>query len=235
MEEANILYKYERAAWMGTDMTLEDRTLRYEFRRYIVYEENDSIFFIALNSDDLCISTYVFYDDFTFPTRFDEVRRKLNSTEKNILKVRNKILEEIVDNEYEIEFYDDFTPNFILLPYINGYKMYMIMGTSKRNVIPFGNDYIFFADEKGRIESYRQFHKTLISTETEDDDGNKIASMTHSHLEAEPFITATDICTFRLYADIYELEAFSVYSTALSLYFKYNYETNTISIEKKTE
>ena len=54
----------------------------------------------------------------------------------------------------------------------------------------------------------------------------------HSHLKYEPFISATDICTFRLYYNKTGSTKFAVYSTALSMYFIYELATNTITPTK---
>ena len=58
--------------------------------------------------------------------------------------------------------------------------------------------------------------------------GETVTGITHSHLRAEPFISATDICTFKLYGNMYGLKQFKVYSPELSLYFTYNTDKNTI-------
>ncbi len=63
-------------------------------------------------------------------------------------------------------------------------------------------------------------------------DGSELTMVTHSHLKTNPFITATDICTFKLYAPLTKLEEFSVYSPALGTYMKYNYKKDTIEVVK---
>ena len=50
--------------------------------------------------------------------------------------------------------------------------------------------------------------------------------------EKEPFISATDICTFRLYYNQTGSTKFAVYSPALSIYFVYELATNTITPTK---
>lgn len=49
---------------------------------------------------------------------------------------------------------------------------------------------------------------------------------------SQPFISATDICTFRLYYNKTGSTKFAVYSTALSMYFVYELATNTITPTK---
>ena len=119
-----------------------------------------------------------------------------------------------------------------MIPYELGYKLYILTGTAKRDVIPLGNDYVFFADSDGKITSWRKFHSVLIPSITKYK-GEKVISITHSHLHAEPFISATDICTFKLYGSIYGLKQFKVLSTALSKYFTYDSDKNTIETSDK--
>lgn len=64
-------------------------------------------------------------------------------------------------------------------------------------------------------------------------DGHKVVEATHSHLRTTPYITATDICTFRLYAQYTELQKFSVYSPAIKKTMTYILETNKIEVKEK--
>ena len=52
----------------------------------------------------------------------------------------------------------------------------------------------------------------------------------HSHLATVPLITATDICTFKLYAPFYGIEAFTVFSPAIGKYMKYTLKDNKITV-----
>lgn len=231
--ESETLYRFEKTAWIANDMAYEDTDIRNEFRAYIVYERNDSTFCVFLNEDKTCIATYAFFKNFDKTALADKTHRDLSTEENTLFEIREKILNQIIEEEYEVTFYENYDPNLILLPYENGYKFYIISGTSLNNIIPFGNDYIYFADNEGNIEQWRKFHSRLIPAETKDDKGRKIVSFIHSHLKTEPFITATDICTFRIYAELYDLNEFMVYSTALSKYFKYDMSKNTITVSDK--
>ena len=102
---------------------------------------------------------------------------------------------------------------------------------SKGRAIPFGNDYLFIANKEGEIQSWKKFHSRLIPVEATEQ-MPMIAFPVHSHLKYEPFISATDICTFRLYYNKTGSTKFAVYSTALSMYFIYELATNTITPTK---
>lgn len=102
------------------------------------------------------------------------------------------------------------------------------MGTRESGVIPFGNDYLFWSDAEGNITDWKKFHSNIIPIYAKGPNGEKVTSSCHSHLPTTPYITATDICTFRLYGELCELEEFSV---SASGNFKYNLKTNKIEIE----
>jgi hypothetical protein len=149
-----------------------------------------------------------------------------------LFDVRNKILEDMDANKYDVTIPNGYSPNFILLPFAEKYKFYIIMGTTQKNIIPFGNDYLFIADKNGKIESWQKFHSRLIPVQTTVE-SNKVREMIHSHLETTPLITATDICTFMLYAPLYDIDAFSVLSTALGKTMNYSLKTNEITVKER--
>jgi len=60
----------------------------------------------------------------------------------------------------------------------------------------------------------------MIPTQAIGPNGEKVVSATHSHLKTTPYITATDICTFRLYAGLCDMEEFIVLCTATGKYYK---------------
>jgi hypothetical protein len=107
-------------------------------------------------------------------------------------------------------------------------RVYLIQGTNKSKLIPFGNDYSFDFDASGNLIERRKYHSSFIPIDFSGKEGN-IRKCTHSHLDDNPYITPTDIATFLLYGhDLYGMKTFSVYSTALKCYFTYNVETATI-------
>lgn len=229
--EGNLLYQYEKVAWVSTDYALELNEISKKFGGYFIYQSGDSIKSIILDKkQENCISDMTYFNNFTTPTKELLVSRPLNEKEKELISIKKKLIDQIFTSKYEISQVDGFSYNIQLIPYESGYKLYMISGTSKSNLIPFGNDYVFFADKNAVISSWRKFHSRLISTPTKYE-GETVRGITHSHLVAEPFITATDICTFRLYGSISGVKMFKVLSTALSKVFTYDLESNTITVE----
>lgn len=234
LDEGNLLFKFERAAWVSTDMVAGKENIKKDFGGYIVYQAGDTIKTIILDHENKsCIYELSFVNEFNIPKAENLTKRKLTSIEENLLNIKNKIINEIIEKKYEVVCPKGFSLNMELLPTSTGYKLYILTGTSQSQMIPFGNDYLFFADKNGTIISWKKFHSRLIYTPTKGPDGEEVTQTTHSHLSTEPFISATDICTFMLYASICGQKDFSVYSPALSKYFKYKLSENVIEILDK--
>ncbi len=204
--EGTLLYKYEKASWVATDMIMENQSIIENYGGYFTYEDNGKIIVIFLSrSDNNCIAECNFKDDFTKPVDFKTKARKLTDREEELLKVRSKIFKNLSSDKYSLSIPDGYRPNFILLPFAEKYKLYMIMGTTQIDLIPFGNDYLIVTDRDGNIESLKSFHSRIIPVYT-NMDGKKVIEIFHSHLKTTPLISATDICTFKLYAPLYGVE-----------------------------
>jgi len=233
LAEGNLLYKYEKAAWISTDLAMENKTVKKDYGGFFTYEESGEIRVIILGKKSQnCIAEYSFESDFSKPKTVKTESRELSNQEKTLLEVREKIVEKLSDKKYEVTIPDGYSPNLILLPFAEKYKLYIIMGTSQKDVIPFGNDYLFIANKNGKIESWQKFHSRIIPGQTKFE-GNKVVELTHSHLKTTPLITATDICTFMLYAPLCDIDTFSVYSPALGKYMTYSLKDNKITIKEK--
>jgi len=230
LKEGNLLYKYEKSAWISTDLASNTPILNNR-GGYFTYEIDSKIKTIILGKNQNCIAEYIFTTDFDEPDSILLDERDFNPIEDKLLKIREKIIKQLSDKKYNVRIPNGYSPNFILLPFREGYKLYMIMGTSQSDVIPFGNDYLFIADKNGKIKKWQKFHSGLIFAPTTYK-GAEVTSHSHSHLRTTPLITATDICTFMLYAPFTEMEEFSVYSPALGMYMTYNLKTNEITTKK---
>jgi len=233
LAEGNLLYRYERVAWVSTDHAKERKDIKKKFGGYLIYQSGDSIKSIIMEKGKSnCIYEMTYVTDFTTPYQEKSVNRGLSTLEIKLMNMRTKLLKEIFTPAYNVTNSEGYNLNVELIPFETGYKLYIITGTSKSDIIPMGNDYIFVADINGNITSWRKFHSRLIPAITKIN-GGKVREITHSHLRIEPFISATDICTFKLYGSIYGLDEFKVYSPALSKYFTYNAVKNTIVTDDK--
>jgi len=237
LKEGNLLYKYVKSSLIAVDSALANSAMQADlFWTYFTYEEDGKIKTIIINSSYYtnCFAEYVFENDFDIPKYVIIEKRELTAKEKTLIDIRNKIVEQIRNPKYGVTFSYDYgcSANFVLIPDADKYKLYLIITTSEEteeDLIPFGNDYLFIANKKGKIKSWQKFHSQFIPVYMTYD-GRKVAEMTHSHLKTTPLITATDICTFKLYAPLYDIDEFSVYSPALDLYMKYNWKENKITV-----
>jgi hypothetical protein len=200
---------------------------------YFVYHQGDTFVTLMMDKKDRCIAEFAFraWTDKPFLSVF--TTRALAPAEQKLWNVRKEAIGQIFRKQYPVTCPQGYSLNVILMPDDSGYKLYLITGTARPDVIPFGNDYLFLLDPDGNIESMHKFHSRLIPLDTRGPNREEVVSLIHSHLKTEPFITATDICTFKLYARLYGLNEFSVYSPALSKYFRYKLDSDTIEITDK--
>lgn len=231
--EGNILFSLENSSWHSTDLAQDNKKIKEKLGGYLTYKTNDTIKTIFLNKDqNSIIAEYSFKNDSKKPIKENLTQRNLNSIEISLNNVRSKLISQLSDPKYEVGIPEGFNLNIITIPFNENYKNYIITGASQNNIIPFGNDYLFITDKDGNIISNKKFHSRLIPTMTAIPYGTTITESTHSHLRTNPFISATDICTFKLYAPFTKMEEFSVYSPALGCYMKYNYKKDTIGKSK---
>jgi len=231
LTEGNLLFKYERSAWVSTDLAMEKSVIKKEYGGYLVYQVGDTIKTIILNKENkLCIYELSFIGNYDYPKLEVLTNRNLTAKEENLLYIKNKILGGIIEQKIAVEIPAGCSLNMDLLPTDQGYKFYILSGTSQSQMIPFGNDYLFYADLKGTILTWKKFHSRFIPTQTKGPNEEVVLQTTHSHLKKEPFISATDICTFMLYGSLYDQMDFLVYSPAFSKYFKYKLASNEIEI-----
>ena len=219
LAESDLLYKYEKSAWLSTDYAVGNPFIREKMgRQHFTYEYSDGIKTIILNSEhDKVVAEYHFKNNFDALDSYSVIERNLTELESKLISTRNNILNKIISERK----YDIFSPiprgfalNFVLIPFGEKYKFYILTGTTLNKIIPFGNDFLFITDQDGNVESWQKFHSRFLAMQTEID-GEKVLNSIHSHLETTPFITATEIATFKLYAPLYDIPSFSILSTAL--------------------
>lgn len=221
--EGNLLYSLENASWHSNDIARAHKEIRSLIGNYLTYQSQDSVKTVFLNKlGNQVIAEYAFVKNEKMPSTEKIRMRPLNATEIGLKTVREKAIEQFSDPKYEIAAPEGYNLNIIIIPFGENYKTYLIPGTSDSTVIPFGNDYLFITDKQGNIIKHQKFHSRLIPTIINLGEGKTVTMSTHSHLKTNPFISATDICTFKLYSQFSKLTKFSVYSPALSTYFEYD-------------
>ena len=227
--EADLLYRYEKSAWNSIDLLMADKKLKNNFGGYVVSHSGDTVFVTCVDKTkkkSIARFTYTSRDlDKPCITKLEST--PLTLLEKELLEIKIKIINQLSASKYNVTIPQGYGTNFVLLESLNEFKLYILMGTSESGVIPFGNDYLFRTNKKGNITEWKKFHSKMIPAHAK---GFESAVHFHSHLKTTPYITATDICTFRLYGKLCGMEEFGVICAATGKNYKYNINTNTIEV-----
>ncbi len=234
LKEGTMLYQFERAAWVSSDLAMEREYVKQNTGGYLVYLTNDTIRTIFYDkAEKQSLVEFFYFKTFDSPILIRSHIRDLTINESNLIETRKKIFAEIIKEKHPVGAPQGYTLNNQIIPNGKGYKLYFLTGTSQNNIIPLGNDYIFHADENGKIVSWKRFHSRLLPLPSKGENGSAVKGLINSHLVTEPFISATDICTFMLYGKFYGLKTCSVLSTALSKIFTFDSEENKIEVKDK--
>lgn len=233
LAEGLRLYGHEKVAWMTSDSAgVHSKNLK-DIGGYVVYEEDD-------------VFTSVFTDDkeenvvFCGKGKLDELRnglqwsnevRPLSDEEKSALKTKKTCLEKL-SKAYGDSIYNHpsakGTLNIDIIKRKNGYRLYILQGTTLMGILPYGNDYIVDYDNDFNITSFKRCHKGYLGISV---DSKEIVSSTHSHTPDNPYMTVTDVCTSLLYGrDLYGIKTFNVLSTHFKNGFFIWFDTDRLEI-----
>lgn len=204
--EADILYKSEWASWYGTDIFSEKCPARRQRAGgYISYDTGKGLtnVFFSNDAEPKILSTISFgYDYNSNNYKIDTADRAFTIQEKELYTIRQTVIADIYkDTIYK--HYKNASINPVPIITKNSKKVYVLSGTSTNGVVIFGNDYLVTFDKYNKIVNKKKIHRSIIPVEHKKPgaEGSQIDVGTmHTHLpETGDFITATDICTFRLY------------------------------------
>jgi len=231
--EADLLYSYEKVAWISTDIHRGNKKLKKSFGGYIVTHSHDTVTGTFFNERQTGVTARYYFttSDLDMPFKTEIKETPVRPLEAEMLRIKGIIGDQLSNPEYDIRLVEGFDPNFVLIKTADGYKLYIIMGSSKSDIIPFGNDYLLIADKEGNITDHKKFHMNIIPAETKFPDGGVATEITHSH-KLTPYISTTDICTFRLYAPFTELKSFKVFCSITDKVYRYDLETNKIELSE---
>ena len=229
IDEGNTLYLHDKLSWVMSDAY-----------KQMCSSKTASLSTVGMLNDTLMSGIMIDVDQMKCVF---ECRLNLNSgeiepfdlvrglTPKEIARAERQIalLEKVsdLDGIYNVTEAGDLNADVVEIS-PNLTRVYLLQGTDKSKLIPFGNDYSFDFDDAGNLIARRKYHKSFIPIDFGGKDGN-IRKCTHSHLDDNPYITPTDIATFLLYGhDLYGMKTFSIYSKAFNCYFTYNADAATI-------
>lgn len=199
--EGEMLYHSEWASGHSTQIF----TSSFEGRKllsggYFSYETKKGMttIFFSKNEDPVVLAT-VKFDHGLDSSKYsiDTITRKFTENEKEFYTIRSKAAQ-AVSNDTLFKFYQH--TSLSLVPIIkNGTKkVYVITAQTAPDEVLLGNDYLINFDKDNVIIKKTKLHNNLIPLGTGGKDAIKASS--HQHLgETSPFITATDICAFKLW------------------------------------
>ena len=147
LREGKTLYKYEKATWLVSDLAYKS-SIKNEIRHSLTYAQNDTIVVIYTDKDKQLIYEGMVNKDgklIKSGMRFKPLTRE----ERHLLAVRKNAIEQI--NKMNIvKAPSGGQLNIDIIPHNGGYKLYALSGTLQENIVPFGNDYLFYIDYNGR-------------------------------------------------------------------------------------
>ncbi|WPU94503.1 hypothetical protein SNE25_03080 [Mucilaginibacter sabulilitoris] len=206
VNEGKALFRSEWASWYGSDIFVAQcKEKRALIGGYISYETPTGLnnVFFSKGDDPMVLATTSFGNDFNENNyKLDTVTRKLNTSEKELVSIRQAVVKRMgTDTIFKYFKNTELNPVPIIR---NGVKrVYILTGPRTSGVVIFGNDYLVNFDKSNEITEIKRLHKNIIPMEyhspTADSSKTEVSAM-HSHLpETGDFITATDICTLMLY------------------------------------
>ncbi|MEO6522047.1 MAG: hypothetical protein ABIN91_10245 [Mucilaginibacter sp.] len=199
--EGEMLYRSEWASGHSTQIFTssfgEKKLLSGGYFSYETKKGMTTVFF-SKNENSVVIATVKFdhgLDSSNY--NIDTTTRKFTENEKEFYAIRSNAAKAIL-NDSLFKFYEHISLN--LVPTIkNGVKkVYVITAQTSPDEVLLGNDYLIIFDEDNHIIKKSKLHNNLIPLGTGGKEAIKASS--HQHLgETSPFITATDICAFKLW------------------------------------
>lgn len=199
--EGENLYRSEMASWHGTDIFLAQfKDKQDQAGGYFSYADGDQtrcIFFTRATRPQV-LATITFDASFEASmAKVDTTGRELTPLEGDIYAIRQAALAEIRTDTL-FKTYKNTSLNLIPLVGTNDRKVYVLTGPQTGGVVILGNDYLITFNEHNQVVSKKSLHRNIIPIEYAKE-GQEVTTM-HTHLpETGDYMTATDVCTLRLY------------------------------------
>ena len=229
--EGYNLYTAEYVNWVSTDSLLAHFRVE-EIGRSIIWQPTSDTWCVVFT--DRAVEKCLFEFRYDLENKEQTISldsRPITEEERGMLEKKNLMLKNALEQYGDSLRYNPNygRPNFDFVRIdANTTRMYILQGVERTGIIPFGNDFSFDFDNECNIKAFRRYHNSFIPIDFSQKEGT-IHKCTHSHLKDNPYITPTDVATFLLYGhDLYGMNTFSVYSTALCCYFTYNATAHSI-------
>ncbi len=199
--EGDMLYRSEWASGHSTQIFASNfggkKLLSGGYFSYEINKEMTTIFF-SKNEDPVVLATVKFDHGLdSSKYRIDTNTRKFTENEKEFYTIRSKAAQAVL-NDTLFKFYQHTSLNLVPIIKNGTKKVYIITAQTVPDEVLLGNDYLINFDKDNEIIKKSKLHNNLIPLGTGGSDPIKASS--HQHLgETSPFITATDICAFKLW------------------------------------
>lgn len=199
--EGEMLYHSEWASGHSTQIFTssfgERKLLSGGYFSYETEKGMTTIFF-SKNEDPIVLAT-VKFDHGLDSSRYsiDTAKRKFTENEKEFYTIRSKAAHAVL-NDTLFKFYQNTSLNLVPIIKDGTKKVYVITAQTAPDEVLLGNDYLISFNKDNDIIKKTKLHNNLIALGTGGKD--TIRASSHQHLgETSPFITATDICAFKLW------------------------------------
>lgn len=167
---------------------------------YFSYETKNGMttIFFSKNEDPVVLATVKFHHVLD-PSKYsiDTITRKFTENEKEFYTIRSKAAQAVL-NDTLFKFYPNTSLNLVPIIKSGAKRVYVITAQTVPDEVLLGNDYLINFDKDNDVIKKTKLHNNLIPLGTDGQDAIKASS--HQHLgKTSPFITATDICAFKLW------------------------------------
>jgi hypothetical protein len=199
--EGEMLYRSEWASGHSTQIFASSfggkKLLSGGYFSYETKKEMTTIFF-SKNESPVVLAT-VKFDHGLDSSKYsiDTTTREFTENEKDFYTIRSKAAKAVL-NDTLFKFYQHTSLNLVPIVKNGAKKVYVITAQTAPDEVLLGNDCLIIFDKDDNIIKKTKLHNNLIPLATGGTDPIKASS--HQHLgETSPFITATDICAFKLW------------------------------------
>ncbi|MFC0514734.1 hypothetical protein ACFFGT_11015 [Mucilaginibacter angelicae] len=199
--EGEMLYRSEWASGNSTQIfTTGFGAKKLLSGGYFSYEtpKGMATTFFSKNEDPVVLAT-VKFDHGLDSSKYsiDTITRKFTENEKALYTIRSKAAQAVL-NDTLFKFYQHTSLNLVPIVKNGAKRVYVITAQTVPDEVLLGNDYLINFNEDNDIIKETKLHNNLIPLGTGGKDPIKASS--HQHLgETSLFITATDICAFKLW------------------------------------
>jgi hypothetical protein len=205
LAEGLHLYQSERSSWVATDLMMATTIDRTQIGGYLSYLDGDSVRTIfwpkgtAGTAGTPLLASYSFLrQDVRVETGNYRPAGQFTAHEARLFAIRQAAQATLAASPTEYPIPANTSLNLAILEDGTDMRVYVLTGPTKAGIVPIGNDHLLTFSADGRLKSTERLHNSYLAmgpgaSKTE------VNLMFHSHLEAHPYITPSDICSTLLY------------------------------------